>query len=61
VAFQLPDRQDYGYAVAPGSDLLPALDAHLATLRKEGLLFHLIRRHLGERAAEIYRQASAGG
>jgi ABC-type amino acid transport substrate-binding protein len=60
VAFQLPDRQYYGYAAAPGSDLLPALDEHLAALKREGLIFHLIRRHLGDKAAEIYRLASEG-
>lgn len=45
--------------MAPGSDLLPELNRHLSALKKEGLLFHLIRRHLGDKAAEIYRQASA--
>lgn len=58
VVFQLPDRQYYGYAAARTSDLLPSLDSHLDKLKREGLLFHLIRRHLGDKAAEIYRLAS---
>jgi len=58
IAFQLPDRQYYGFAVAPGSDLVGPLNAHIEALQRGGLLFGLIQRYLGDRAADIYRLAS---
>jgi ABC-type amino acid transport substrate-binding protein len=52
IAFELPGADSYGYAVAPGSDLRAALDGYLAEIRASGRLAELIRRYLGDRAAE---------
>lgn len=38
VAFEFPDRDHYGIAVPPGSDLLPELDAFITAKREAGEL-----------------------
>lgn len=45
VAFRLPGEEDYGFAVRPGSDLLPQLDAYLEKLAASGRLAEIKRRH----------------
>jgi len=55
VAFHLTGAEYYGYAVAKGSDLRQAVSAHLDRLRKSGLLYDVIRRHLGEKGVEMFK------
>ncbi len=55
VAFHLPGTEYYGYAVTKGSDLRQALSDHIATLRRSGLLYDVIRRHLGEKGVEMFK------
>ena len=50
VAFALPGKDAYGFAVAPGSDLRFALDTYLAQLKADGKLDEIARKHLGDRA-----------
>ena len=44
-AFGLPGEEGYGFAVRPGSNLLPALDAFLAGLSSSGRLAEIKQRH----------------
>jgi ABC-type amino acid transport substrate-binding protein len=55
VAFHLPGAEYYGYAVTKGSDLRPALSEHIGKLRKSGLLYDVIRRHLGEKGVDMFK------
>jgi ABC-type amino acid transport substrate-binding protein len=50
----LPKADYYGFAMAPGSDLRPPLDAHLSLIRRQGRLYELFDRHLGHHAVELY-------
>jgi ABC-type amino acid transport substrate-binding protein len=50
VAFALPDRDLYGFAVPPRSDLKAALNAYLAKIRKSGELDRIVKKYLGEKA-----------
>jgi polar amino acid transport system substrate-binding protein len=50
----LPNADYYGFAMAPGSDLRPLLDQHLALIRRQGRLYKLFERHLGSHAVELY-------
>ena len=50
----LPKADYYGFAVSEGSDLRPELDRHLATIRRQGRLYRIFERHLGQRAVELY-------
>lgn len=54
-ALELPETEYYGYAVAPGSDLLPAINAHLKEMSESGMLYTLIRRQLGDKAVEMMK------
>ncbi|HEV7517737.1 MAG TPA: transporter substrate-binding domain-containing protein [Thermoanaerobaculia bacterium] len=60
VAFALPDKDLYGFAVAPKSDLRPALDAYLATIKKDGKLDAIVKKYLGERAGSGVTGAAKG-
>ncbi len=51
VAFELPEVDSYGFAVAPGSDLLPLLDRYLDEMRRSGRLEDIVRRYLGPGAS----------
>jgi len=55
IAFQLPEIEHYGYAVAPGSDLKAALDAHLHQMMESGTLYTLVRRQMGDKAVEMLK------
>ena len=55
VAFHLPGAEYYGYAVTKGSDLKTAVSEHVERLRKSGLLYDVIRRHLGEKGVEMFK------
>lgn len=59
----LPAADYYGFAVAPGSDLRLALDHHLASIRRQGLLYKVFERHLGAKAVDLYElfKKSTGG
>jgi len=49
-AFVLPGEDLYAFAVAPKSDLRPALDAYLATIKVNGRLDQIVKRYLGDKA-----------
>jgi len=49
-AFMLPGEDLYAFAVAPKSDLRPALNAYLATLQASGKLDQIVKRYLGDKA-----------
>jgi ABC-type amino acid transport substrate-binding protein len=50
VAFALPGKDAYGFAVAPQSDLHAALDAYLAKIKGNGKLDAIVRKYLGDKA-----------
>jgi polar amino acid transport system substrate-binding protein len=50
----LPKADYYGYAMRRGSDLKPALDAHIAEIRRVGLLYRIFERYLGPKGIEMY-------
>ncbi|HEV7515611.1 MAG TPA: transporter substrate-binding domain-containing protein, partial [Thermoanaerobaculia bacterium] len=50
VAFALPGKDAYGFAVAPKSDLQAALDAYLAQIKGNGQLDGIVRKYLGDKA-----------
>lgn len=50
VAFALPGKDAYGFAVAPKSDLHSALDAYLAEIKGNGKLDAIVRKYLGDKA-----------
>lgn len=45
IGFRLPGSDFYGYALRPGSDLLPALDGFLEELEASGRLAEIVARH----------------
>lgn len=51
VVFELPEVDSYGFAVPPGSDLLPHLDRYLDEARRSGRLDDIVRRYLGPGAS----------
>lgn len=60
-AFDLPDRDEYGFAVAPGSDLRAELDRFLAQSRSQGFFYRLVERHFGPKGVELFRLVREGG
>jgi ABC-type amino acid transport substrate-binding protein len=56
-AFQLPEVEHYGFAVAPGSDLQRELDAFLQESRRSGFLYQVVERHFGSQGRELFRLA----
>jgi polar amino acid transport system substrate-binding protein len=50
VAFALPGKDVFGFAVAPKSDLHAALDAYLAKIKGNGQLDGIVRKYLGDKA-----------
>ncbi|MEA2692024.1 MAG: polar amino acid transport system substrate-binding protein [Acidobacteriota bacterium] len=50
VAFALPDKDLYGFAVVPKSDLRQALDAYIAKIKKNGKLDGIVKKYLGKNA-----------
>ena len=54
-AFQLPEADAYGFAVARGSDLRAEVDAFLEQARQSGFLYQVVKRHFGERGAELFK------
>src|SRR5262245_14219196 len=53
IAFHLPERYDYGFAVAPDSDLKDAINAHLKKMQDSGAWYTMVRRILGDRGAKM--------
>ena len=49
IAFHFPERYDYGFAVAPNSDLKDAINAHLKKMQDSGTWYTMVRRSLGDR------------
>jgi ABC-type amino acid transport substrate-binding protein len=54
-AFHLPEADNYGFAVARGSNLRGELDAFLSESRQSGFLYHVVERHFGKQGAELFR------
>jgi ABC-type amino acid transport substrate-binding protein len=54
-AFELPEAENYGFAVARGSDLRGALDAFIEETRQSSFLYRVVERHFGKRGAELFR------
>ena len=50
VAFALPDKDFYGSAVTPKSDLRPVLDAYITKIKKKGNLDRIVKKYLGDKA-----------
>jgi len=50
VAFALPDKDVFGFAVAPRSDLRAALDAYLQQIKDNGELDAIVRKYLSDQA-----------
>jgi polar amino acid transport system substrate-binding protein len=50
VAFALPEKDFYGFAVSPESDLRAPLEAYLAKIKASGRLDAIVRKYLGDRA-----------
>jgi len=50
VAFALPGKDVYGFALSPRSDLQAPLEAYLAKLKGTGKLDLIVRKYLGDRA-----------
>jgi ABC-type amino acid transport substrate-binding protein len=55
--FTFPDRTGYGFAVARGSDIGPALSMHIQKLRSSGLLYQQLERYLGPEVVKIVKAA----
>jgi ABC-type amino acid transport substrate-binding protein len=53
--FDLPDPENYGFAVVQGSDLRAELDSFIAEARKSGFLYQVVKRHFGEKGAELFK------
>lgn len=53
IAFHFPERYDYGFAVAPNSDLKDAINAHLKKMQESGAWYTMVRRTLGDRAVKM--------
>jgi polar amino acid transport system substrate-binding protein len=49
VAFALPGKHVYGFAVSPESDLRAPLEAYLAKIKASGELDAIVRKYLGDR------------
>lgn len=54
-AFDLPDPEHYGFAVTRGSDLRVELDSFIADARRSGFLYQVVKRHFGEKGAELFK------
>ncbi len=50
VAFALPEKDLYGFAVTPKSDLRQALNGYIAKIKKNGKLDGIVQKYLGEKA-----------
>jgi glutamine transport system substrate-binding protein len=57
VAFSFDDVDNYGFAVAPGSDLKEALNKHLDQMRRGGVFLSIVRRIFGEKGVELFQMA----
>lgn len=56
-AFHLAGRDEYGFALAPGSGLRSSLDEFVDTVRRSGFLYRLVERHFGAEGAELFQLA----
>ena len=55
----LPEVEQYGIAVPPGSDLRMAFDAFLASTRSGRSFYQLVLRHLGEHGVQLLKVKGA--
>jgi ABC-type amino acid transport substrate-binding protein len=56
-AFSFEDADNYGYAVAPGSDLREALNRHLEQMRRGGVFLSIVRRIFGDKGVKLFEMA----
>jgi ABC-type amino acid transport substrate-binding protein len=61
VVATLPEVEQYGMAVAPGSDLRESLNAFLSTTRRGRSFYQLVLRYLGEQGVELLKVSGGGG
>jgi membrane-bound lytic murein transglycosylase F len=54
-AFELPEADAYGFAVPRGSDLRGELDGFIDQTKQSGFLYQVVKRHFGERGAELFK------
>jgi len=59
VVATLPEVEQYGIAVPPGSDLRPALDTFLVATRNGRSFYQLVLRYLGEHGVQLLKVKSA--
>jgi ABC-type amino acid transport substrate-binding protein len=59
VVATLPEVEQYGMAVPPGSDLRAALDAFLASTRNGRSFYQLVLRYLGEHGVQLLKVQGA--
>lgn len=59
VVATLPEVEQYGIAVPPGSDLRPALDTFLAATRNGRSFYQLVLRYLGEHGVQLLKVKGA--
>lgn len=55
IVYTYPEKQEFGFALRPGSDLTPLLDAWLRRARSTGELDDVIRRYYGDASLKIIR------
>lgn len=55
IAWSLPEKQNYAFALRPGSDLTPLLNASLKKLKATGAYYGLLGRFYGQKGLAIIR------
>lgn len=59
IAWSLPEKLNYAFALRKGSDLTPLLNAHLKKLKASGAFYALLARFYGQRGMEILRASES--
>ena len=59
VSLYFGEPQDFGFALPKGSPLSEALSEHVKRLRESNVYFRIVTKHMGPRASEIVRAATA--
>lgn len=55
IAWSLPDKQNYAFALRPGSDLTPLLNENLKKLKSTGAYYALLGRFYGQKGLAIIK------
>jgi ABC-type amino acid transport substrate-binding protein len=59
IAWSLPEKLNYAFALRKGSDLTPLLNAHLQKLKASGAFYALLARFYGRKGMEILRASAS--